>query len=357
MKWADAMKCLDAEAADALRTLLDEVPSLKVEAVEFESSAGDHRADLIVRIKAWERPRLLVCEVKGNGQPRQVMMALQQLRRHLASFGEEALPVFISPYLSPKAQALCREDGTGYLDLHGNAHIVFDGIYIDRRVPGQPPAEKRALRSLFKPKSAQVLRTMLHDPGHSWRLAELAETAAVSLGHVSNVKSALMSRDWAEADKGGLHLSDPGALLDAWRDQYEPPPGKRIGFYTILHGSAFEDALPFALGSTANGDKAILASFSAARWLAPYGRVSSHYFYANRDGLRRLTENLKLSPASKGENVFITVPKEDGLFLDAVEPASGIVCASPVQTYLDLSASGERGREAADHLRQELLKW
>jgi hypothetical protein len=34
-----------------------------------------------------------------------------------------------------------------------------------------------------------------------------------------------------------------------------------------------------------------------------------------------------------------------------------VVCTSPVQTYLDLAAAGERGQEAADHLRQERLQW
>ena len=45
------------------------------------------------------------------------------------------------------------------------------------------------------------------------------------------------------------------------------------------------------------------------------------------------------------------------LILDTVEPAPGVACTSPVQTYLDLSKAGERGREAADHLRQERLQW
>src|SRR5471032_154419 len=71
----------------------------------------------------------------------------------------------------------------------------------------------------------------------------------------------------------------------------------------------------------------------------------------------KLQTALKLAPASKGENVVVTVPKDLGLLADAVEPAPGAVCTSPVQTYLDLSIAGERGAEAADHLRQERLSW
>ena len=66
---------------------------------------------------------------------------------------------------------------------------------------------------------------------------------------------------------------------------------------------------------------------------------------------------LKLSPVSSGANVVVTVPKEDGLFRDTVDRAQGMICTSPVQTYLDLTVAGERGAEAAEHLRKELLAW
>jgi hypothetical protein len=81
------------------------------------------------------------------------------------------------------------------------------------------------------------------------------------------------------------------------------------------------------------------------------------YFYADNAGFERLQVGLKLSPASKGENVVVTLPKDQGLFRDIIEPAPGAVCTGPVQTYLDLTAAGERGREAAEHLRKEKLTW
>ncbi|PTN52788.1 hypothetical protein DAI43_01230, partial [Achromobacter xylosoxidans] len=59
----------------------------------------------------------------------------------------------------------------------------------------------------------------------------------------------------------------------------------------------------------------------------------------------------------KGENLVVTVLDDPGLFLDTVQPAPGVVCTSPIQTYLDLSVAGERGQEAADHLRRERLQW
>jgi hypothetical protein len=130
-----------------------------------------------------------------------------------------------------------------------------------------------------------------------------------------------------------------------------------MSFYTTLHGSAFEDAARQALHSGSEGRQAVFASFSAAHWLAPYGRTGLQYFYADDAGLERLKVGLKLSSASKGENVAVTLLKDQGLFRDITEPAPGAVCTSPIQTYLDLTAAGERGREAAEHLRREKLSW
>jgi len=353
------MKTLEDRAAIALRGILEHVPAITDVNVNCESLGPNSRpdVDITVSIKLGGQTKAIACEVKSSGQPRHVRTALLQLRNYLAQHEPAAIPVLIAPYLSPEAQALCREQNVGFLDLEGNARIVFDGIFIERQVASKPVTERRELRSLFKPKSAQVLRVMLRDPSRPWRVTELAQAADVSLGHVSNVRSSLLDREWGRVSDAGLYLSEPDALLDDWRGAYEPPAAKRMGFYTTLHGGAFEDAARQVLRAEGEAGLGIFASFSAAHWLAPYGRTGTQYFYADEQGLERLMHILKLSPVLKGENVVVNILKDRGLFLDAVEPAPSAFCTSPVQTYLDLSSAGERGRESADHLRQERLQW
>ena len=99
------------------------------------------------------------------------------------------------------------------------------------------------------------------------------------------------------------------------------------------------------------------AASSAARWIAPYGKTGTEYFYANREGAARITDTLRASGVDKGENVSIRLPKDQDILADTIEPLSGVICTSPVQTCLDLSVSGERGVESADHLRREVLSW
>lgn len=357
LKAIESMNDLERHATAALKELLEQVPAIKVQDVGCGSFGVDRGIDVLAHLAVAGRSHTIACEIKASGQPRHVRMAALELRDRVARLGEGTILLLIAPYLSPDAQALCREYGVGFLDLEGNARLVFDGVFIERLVASKPPAERRELKSLFKPKSAQVLRLMLRDPWRPWRVADLAKAAGVSLGHASNVRTALQDREWARVDPEGLSLSKPDALLDSWRDAYEPPAGRRLGFYTTLHGSAFESAAGQALGVANKSGHALFASFSAAQWLAPYVRTGSQYFYADDIGLEALRQELKLTTTSKGENVVVTLPKDHGLFQDTVETPSGFVCTSPVQTYLDLAIAGERGREAADHLRQEKLTW
>lgn len=357
LKDVSLMKEAEARAGEALRGLLEKIPVLRVEGIDAEAVYGDWRPDLIARLLVDGRPHRLICEYKSNGQPRYARSALLQLQNYIGQCTPQATPVFIAPYISPAVRQLCEEKGVGYLDLAGNARITFGGVFIERIVTDRPVVEQRALKSLFRPKSAQVLRAMLREPGRAWRVTELSEISGVSLGHVSNVRNGLIDREWALASDDGLVLSQPDALLDAWRDSYTAPPGKRLRFYTPLHGNTLEDAARTALSANDGPGHAAFASFSAAQWLSPYGRTSTHYFFADDEGLHNLQAALKLASASKGENVVVTVPKDLGLLSDTIEPAPGAVCTSPVQTYLDLSIAGERGAEAADHLRQERLSW
>ncbi|MET3434047.1 hypothetical protein ABIC71_003554 [Herbaspirillum seropedicae] len=357
LKQHRSMKTFENQAAQALRLLLQQVPALKLLDIEHDNSAPDSGVDFTARLKVSGKRHALVCEAKTSGQPRHVRNALLSLRDYMSHHAQDATPVLIAPYLSPDAQALCREHDAGFLDLEGNARLVFDGIFIERQVASKPLADRRALRSLFKPKSAQVLRVMLRDPQRTWRVTELAQAAAVSLGHVSNVRTALLEREWAQVAEQGLFLSEPDALLDEWRATYEPPPGRRLGFYTPLHGNAFEQAARHAMRAEEEFPAAAFSSFSAAHWLAPYGRTGTQYFHATADGLERLQSALKLSLTDRGENLIVTVLDDTDLMRDTQEPAPGAICTSTIQTYLDLSKAGERGREAADHLRRKLLTW
>ena len=351
------MKKLKIEARSSLESLLARIPAVVIDAVQDECPASAWCPDFVVRLQASGLPYTLVVDIKHNAQPRIVRMAALQLRAHLMHLEAEAVPVLIAPYLSEASRKICDEFGIGFMDLVGNARLQFGSVYVDRTVAEKPKSEQRLFKSIFASKAARILRVMLRDPQRPWRLTELAQAARVSLGHSSNVRKALIDREWAEVSSDGVALTDPNALLDARRENYRLPLGEQVTFYTHLHGETFERAVRGALTADLHAGNAVLGSFSAARWLAPYARTSTHYFYADEVGAQRLQEALRLSQAQKGQNVVMRIVENDDIFPDAIKPAPGIVCTGRVQTYLDLSAAGDRGHEAAEHLRRELLQW
>ncbi|WP_235068166.1 hypothetical protein [Asticcacaulis sp. YBE204] len=337
---------------------LTRVPDLKVNAVpqSAELSVGVGAADFIADV--WYKDKLsqFIIEVKSNGQPRNAAAAIAQLKTFISGIDQPAHPVFIAPYISKETRAMCEEAGVNYLDLAGNARIAFDGIYIEREAVGNPFKEKREFRAIFSPKSAQVLKILLRTPERPWRMADLADAANVSIGQVSNVKSALIEQDWATVAQGGFALRDPGGLLEAWRDVYDGVSGSVLHYYTTLHGARLDEAVR-SLMELLDEPHAMLASFTAANWYAPYARVGSEIFYADQEGLELLTQALQLSPAAKGGNVTITCLYDKMPLMDAQSIGVDRWCTSPVQTYLDLWISGERGREAAEFLRREAFSW
>lgn len=357
LKSANLAKETERQAATMLRELLAQIPVLQPASPEIEFTAPNSRVDFTACVKASGQPHLLVCEVKQNGQPRYIRNGIYQLQSYIAHLGKPATPVLIAPYLSPASQELCSENGISFLDFEGNAQLAFGTVFIDRRVSSKPVSQRREFKSLFRPKSSQILRVLLRDPQKFWRVTDLAQAANASLGHVSNVRTALLDREWAKVTPDGLVLTAPDALLDAWKASYEPAVEQELRFYTTLHSSALESSIGEMFSSMPGEAEAALSSFSAAHWIAPYARTGTQFLYADRLALEQVKQELRLSSSLKGENVIVSVPKDRGVFLDIYEPAPGMRCTSPVQTYLDLSRSGERGAEAAEHLRRMRLTW
>jgi hypothetical protein len=302
--------------------------------------------------------------VKTDGQPRNVRYAALQAREYInrGPRNQRAYPVVIAPYISPASQEICREMDVGYADLAGNTHLAFGNIYIDRQVAENPFHRRREQRSLFSPKSARVLRVLLTDPLRPWKVEDLARRARVSLGLVSNVKKMLVDREFGAAKRGDIRVSVPYRLLEEWQSAYVPARSMRRLYYTAMHGSKLQAAIEevfavdgFAKALDNESPKMLLSSFSVARWLAPYARVSGEFFYADADGERALTNHLNLEPVSRGENVVVDRPKDDGVYLESIEPKKGLRGTGLIQTYLDLHATGERGQEAAVHFREQKI--
>lgn len=366
LKNHESVKEWEVRAVDAARDLLRDVPSVEIESVEYERRVdGACSVDGLIGLSYPGGSYALVVEVKSNGAPRFVRSGVYQLESCVARLRQSGeangvrrlIPMLVSPYLSPASRAICTDHDVAYLDLAGNARLAFDTVYIERAAANKPRSEARALRSIFTPKAAAILRVLLRDPDRAWRVAELAVQAKASYGHVSNVRRALLEREWLEVRDDGAVLIEPEALLQTWRENYRRPPGQSITAYTHLHGRQLDERLRGRLNTNPERPRAIYSLHSAAQWLAPFSRSGTQTFYADGPGAEVLKAELELTPAARGANVVLHVPTDESLFDDASEPAPSVFCTSPIVTYLDLWTGNEREHEAAAHLAGEFLPW
>ena len=366
LKLRERVKEAEIRAVDAVRDLLSDVPSVEVESVEYERRTGPaYGVDGLIRLSYPGGSCALVIEVRSNGAPRLVRSGVYLLESCVARLrqsgeahgGRRFIPMLVSPYLSPESRAICTDHDVAYFDLVGNARLAFDTVYIERAVADKPRSETRALRSFFTPKAAAILRVLLRDPNRAWRVADLAAQANASYGHVSNVRKALLEREWLDVRDDGAVLIQPDALLNTWRESYRRPAGRTITGYTHLHGSQLDERLRGKLNPHPERPRAIYSLNSAAQWLAPFGRSATQTFYADEPGAEELKEELKLTTAARGANVVLHVPTDESLFDDASEPGPNVFCTGPIVTYLDLWNGSDREREAAEHLAGEFFPW
>jgi hypothetical protein len=358
MKTAKTLKEHDIEKQfeQLLRELLGRVPSLKLVSFRREgriSPASTARADALAKVKTGNRKWTLLIEAKRIGQPREVRSAILHLQSYLKQLpGKSArYGVLVAPFISGESAKLCAEAGIGYADLAGNARFAFDQIFIETRSPENPFREKRETRSLFAPRAARVLRVLLQGPLRPWKVTELAQSARVSLGWVSAVRQQLLAREWATEETGGLRVSKPDAVLEAWAKVDEWEKRTRTHEYSALSSDPLELAKKL---KDALGDEAPVFTQWFAGWLRhPYTIPVVVTAYVKKFPDETLIkEKLLARRVPTGGGLRLVVPKDEGVFHPS-QTVRGFELVSDVQIYLDLLRAGSRGDEQA----QELRRW
>jgi len=350
VKVLDQVK-LEDKAEEVLRTFLDEIPFLKARLKRQPAQENSH-IDFIADIQVSGTQKRLLIECKSTGEPRFVRDAVLRLDRQRQD-DPKAYAVFMAPYISPEAAALCTEENIGYIDFSGNCHLSTPPLFIHKEGHPNQYLEQRPLRSLYSPKSERILRTLLalHDSKKSWTLERLAKESAVSLGLVAKVCKLLADKEWIKPDYGWTHLSKPLELLQDWAKNYSFDRNTERFFYSMDDISELERKL--SVMAKISPKNAALASFSAASRLAPMVRYQRAYAYVMPQAMPGVINTLKLKEVTSGHNLVLLEPYDEGV-LDHREQIKEVT--TPMQTYLDLVSSKSRGEEAAEFLLNQVIK-
>ena len=331
-----------------LGELLDVAPSVVYQHQDRRAPA----ADAVIEIAG----TTFVVEYRSSGSTAPVSVAIEQVRRLAFAAGPHAIPLVVVPFMGPVGRRRCEDASVAWLDLSGNARIVAPGIRV--LVEGRPNQFKSRGRpsSVFAPKSSRISRWLLMHAGHPLKQRDLAKATDMDEGFTSRIVSRLEEADFVlRGQEGEIGLRDPDLLLDAWREAYV------FSIHQVIQGhlaarSGEETLRLLANGLQARGVRYAATGLCAAWLLTKFSGFRLATMYVAERPASEDLESLGFREEERGANVWIVVPKDEGVFQGADE-RDGIMCVHPVQAYLDLKDRPERAKEAAEHLRAELLKW
>lgn len=325
------------------------VPDLS-EDTRFEVRTDDGRLwDAVLAI----RGHSFVLEWKRSGSLGPVAGAIRQLSMAQSSFPYHVIPLLAVPFMGTAAQERCAQAEVPWLDLSGNARIIVPGIFYQNlgnpnrfRRPGRP-------ESAFGPKGSRIARSLLMEPAKAVTQRAIASSTGVDEGHTSRIVGKLLEVGLVERGEDGIRVTDPGTLLDAWREAY------RFDRHHVIRGhiaSGGGDPLTRLIAETlSKTNMPYAATALGAAWLwTRYAGFRLSTVYLPDPPSKDIQKGLGFREEPRGANTWLVVPNDGGVF-DGAEFVDGIRCVHPVQAYLDLKDHPERSTDAAEELRRRIL--
>ncbi len=299
----------------------------------------------------------LVCDIKSLLQPRLVREAAAILKEKAAKL-REVYPILITTFLSDRTKELLKKEGVGYIDLVGNYFLSFKNIYIEKSVDKNSLVEKRKLKTIFKPVSSRILRVLLSEPKRKWKILELSKISNVSLGQTSNVCRRLLDESYFQKDKKGFYiLCDPGKILDEWSESYAYTNNEKMMYYSFEQNQ--EKLIKnIREASERKNLKYALTLLSGGAFVAPFIRGISgvQMYIEDSESLSEWVRLLDLRSVESGGNLSIYIPYDKGVFYKA-QKVKEIDIVNNIQLYLDLYNYPTRGKEQAEFLRKNKIKF
>lgn len=345
----------------AFEKCLKALPNVELAKIKEKSDKRDTDLDARMQFKINDKKSVdLLIQVKLAGYPRDLERISQTIKeKHRVNGNKESIPVIVSRSVSPGSRKLLQEQGVGYFDAGGSLYIPYsDGVFLIER---PAPQTERSLQNIYEGRAAQVLHVLLAEPEIEWHVNELAELAEVSPYTVHQVFTRLERENLIKRQGKGPDcvriLGKPGELLDSWAENYSL---KHYEIRNYYKWSSATDKLRKEIAGTLeqNEIEYALTLNSGAELIAPFATGSERLYFIVQDSekLDEIVETAALEPVEDGATITFLVTSLRTPFLNRRKIDDQWV-ADDIQLYLDLSKWRARGKEQAEHLRRERLKF
>jgi len=213
-----------------------------------------------------------------------------------------------------------------------------------------------SVRNVFSPRASRVVRVFLVNPKQEWSILGLSKEAQTGYGHTYRVVKTLLRMGLCrKTERNRVVVTNAGELLTRWASYYDFALLNRTNAYYSLDEDF--DGFIRKLSDAGEHDLRYALTLQAgASLVAPYVRPANIHLYVEPETLGEWQKLLGLQLTELGGNVFLVEPYDEGVFCK-IQRLMEVCVVSNVQLYVDLYNYPARGREAAEHLRKEVIRF
>ncbi len=334
--------------ADALR-VLREIPGLTVVA---EPGKAGRRVDAILRFAGMEAPIAVEFKARANAA------TARQLVHQSATLAATPL-LIVAGETTVEARTILEEHGIGVMDGLGNAHLELPGLLF--HLEGHRPRRRAAgpiTPIRLRGKAGIAAQALLLQPDRQWKVKDLAQEAGVATGLAHRVLARLEEEGVLVAVASGpqrvRRIVNRAALLDLWAEEQLGRPQRTLGHLLAQTPQELVQQLATELGRVEIAYA--LTGAAAANLVAPFVTAVPvvEVWVAETAASEQLAE--VADPVADGQNVVFLQAKGDTA-LAFREQRRDLWLANRFRLYADLRRDPRRGREQADHLREQVIRF
>ena len=213
-----------------------------------------------------------------------------------------------------------------------------------------------SIQNIFSPMASRIVRVFLVDSAREWSVLGLSKEAKTGYGHTYRVVETLLRMGLCrKTEANRVVVANAGELLRRWASYYDFALWNKVNAYQSLDEDL--DRFVKKLATESIGDlKYALTLQAGAALVSPYVRSVNIHLYVEPEKLDKWQKLLGLQLTELGGNVFLVEPYDEGVFYK-VQRLKGVSIVSNIQLYVDLYNYPARGREAAEHLREEVIRF
>lgn len=351
--------------------------TLNVKAVEQPiQGQRRYRPDAELELEWDGRSRRFVVECKASATPKQVDLALMQLREYTREYGEASgkngqqnlpkrFPMLVAPYLSPATLDRLAREGMSGIDLSGNGVVTVPGEWLVMRAGNENQYPSSApIKNIYRGRSSLVCRALLLRSEYP-SVGAVVQVLRSDSGGDTGVTQATVSKVLKTLEEellvtrvvtrsGGkrgtsIYLAQPGELLDRLVRNYEAPKPTHV-----LRGALAQesDATPVAVIAAAAERADVRYAVDLVASYAPFPGAEEIPIYV--ESVAPILDSGVFRENDRFATLRLIETADATAYFDT-RVIGGTSRVSPIQVYLELANGTKREREISDMIRARIV--